>query len=60
MTHGQPKAGFYKVSGYADRTTLDALQGLRVQNLSRAVSIALGEWARSRGGNGSEPRPVEE
>ncbi len=59
MTHGQPKAGFYKVHGYVETATLEALQELRVPNLSRAVSVALADWARSRAGNGSEPRPVE-
>lgn len=59
MTHGQPRDGFYKVHGYVTGPTLDALEGLRVPNLSRAVTVALEQWARSRKGSGSEPRPVE-
>lgn len=59
MTHGQPRAGFYKVYGYAEAATLEELHKLGVPNLSRAVSIALADWTRSRSGKGSEPRPVE-
>lgn len=59
MTHGQPRAGFYKVAGMAEQSTVDELDKLPVQNRSRAVTIALWEWARSKRGEGSEPRRAE-
>lgn len=59
MTHGEPRAGFYKVAGLATAATLDELRKLPVQNLSQAVSRALDEWARSRTASGSEPHPAE-